>query len=203
MLLELADIEVASVPWDTSPALRQEPTLNPWCGTGDVAPGTLLHSGKMPLEVRVTPGPAGANGSSQELVTTFEYETETNQPERIVGVLGETGELTHWINVYRTRTGSSEELVTTFEYETETNQPERIVDPLGAETVIERNDLGLAERTTRAAGADESSATEYSYNAHGQPVEVVDPRLHRTTYEYFEDDESAGSSGCATTGSAG
>ncbi|MCP4547099.1 MAG: hypothetical protein GY835_11590, partial [bacterium] len=121
-MLEQAEIEVASGPWETSPAPRQEPTLNPWYGTGDVAPGTLLQSGEMPLGVRVTPGPAGANGSSEELVTTFEYETETNQPELIV-------------------------------------------DPLGAETVIERNDLGLAERTTRAAGADEAGTTEYSYNA--------------------------------------
>ena len=99
--------------------------------------------------------------------------------------------------------GSSEQLVTTFEYETETNQPERIVDPLGAATVIERNGVGLAERITRAAGSEETSAIEYSYNAYGQPIEVVDPNLHRTTYEYFGDDESASSSGCTTTGSAG
>ncbi|MCP4657523.1 MAG: hypothetical protein GY856_19125, partial [bacterium] len=50
-LLAAAEVEVASVPWDLSPALRQEPTLNPSYGTGDVAPGTLLHSGEMSQEV--------------------------------------------------------------------------------------------------------------------------------------------------------
>ncbi|MEM7586358.1 MAG: RHS repeat-associated core domain-containing protein, partial [Acidobacteriota bacterium] len=45
--LDQAQIAVASVPWDISPAVRQEPRLNPSYGTGDVAPGTLLHSGEM------------------------------------------------------------------------------------------------------------------------------------------------------------
>ncbi|MCP4573625.1 MAG: RHS repeat protein, partial [bacterium] len=111
-------------------------------------------------EVRVTPGSEGANGSSQELVTEFEYESETNQPTRIV-------------------------------------------DPLDAVTIIERDGVGLAERITRAAGSEEAVATAYSYNAYGQPIEVVDPNLHRTTYEYFADDETEGSSGCTTAGSAG
>jgi hypothetical protein len=45
--LDAAETEVASVPWDQSPAVRQEPALNPSYGTGDVRPGTLLHSGEM------------------------------------------------------------------------------------------------------------------------------------------------------------
>jgi YD repeat-containing protein len=44
--LDDAELELASVPWDTSPAIRQEPTQYPSYGTGDVAPGTLLHSGE-------------------------------------------------------------------------------------------------------------------------------------------------------------
>jgi RHS repeat-associated protein len=48
--LEGATLDVASVRWELSPAIRQEPTLNPSYGTGDVAPGTLLHSGEMSLE---------------------------------------------------------------------------------------------------------------------------------------------------------
>ncbi len=43
----LAEAEAESVPWDISPALRQEPVQSPATGTGDVAPGTLLHSGEM------------------------------------------------------------------------------------------------------------------------------------------------------------
>ncbi|HEX9737173.1 MAG TPA: RHS repeat domain-containing protein, partial [Thermoanaerobaculia bacterium] len=45
--LDAAEAEVTSVPWDLSPAVRQEPALSPSYGTGDVAPGTLLHSGEM------------------------------------------------------------------------------------------------------------------------------------------------------------
>ncbi|MDA8020339.1 MAG: Ig-like domain-containing protein, partial [Thermoanaerobaculia bacterium] len=40
---------VASVPWDISPSIRQEPRHHPATGQGDVAPGTLLHSGEMTL----------------------------------------------------------------------------------------------------------------------------------------------------------
>jgi len=49
LVLDEAEIEVASVPWGLSPSLRQEPTLNPSYGMGDVVPGTLLHSGEMTL----------------------------------------------------------------------------------------------------------------------------------------------------------
>ncbi|NJL27416.1 MAG: hypothetical protein HC897_05730, partial [Thermoanaerobaculia bacterium] len=48
-LLDEAEIEVPSVRWARSPAVRQEPTLNPSQGIGDAAPGTLLHSGEMTL----------------------------------------------------------------------------------------------------------------------------------------------------------
>ncbi len=48
--LDQAELEIESVPWDLSPAVRQEPALNPSHGTGDVAPGTLLHSGEMSME---------------------------------------------------------------------------------------------------------------------------------------------------------
>lgn len=37
---------VPSVPWAISPSLQQEPAMNPSTGMGDVAPGTLLHSGE-------------------------------------------------------------------------------------------------------------------------------------------------------------
>ncbi|MGB5815266.1 MAG: DUF6531 domain-containing protein, partial [Thermoanaerobaculia bacterium] len=47
--LDSAEIDLASVRWETSPSLRQEPTLNPSYGTGDVVPGTLLHSGEMSM----------------------------------------------------------------------------------------------------------------------------------------------------------
>ena len=47
--LDQLEIAVESVPWDVSPAVRQEPTQNPATGTGDVVPGTLLHSGEMTL----------------------------------------------------------------------------------------------------------------------------------------------------------
>ncbi|MEM9594708.1 MAG: Ig-like domain-containing protein [Acidobacteriota bacterium] len=39
--------ELPSVPWDISPSVRQEPAQNPSFGLGDVAPGTLLHSGEV------------------------------------------------------------------------------------------------------------------------------------------------------------
>ncbi|NJL27050.1 MAG: RHS repeat protein, partial [Thermoanaerobaculia bacterium] len=48
-LLDEAEIEIPSVKWARSPAVRQEPTLNPSNGMGDAAPGTLLHSGEMTL----------------------------------------------------------------------------------------------------------------------------------------------------------
>ncbi|MCP4203906.1 MAG: hypothetical protein GY769_18470 [bacterium] len=44
--LDSAELKLASVRWETSPAVRQEPTQNPSMGTGDVAAGTLLHSGE-------------------------------------------------------------------------------------------------------------------------------------------------------------
>jgi RHS repeat-associated protein len=45
-LLSEATLELPSVRWETAPSLRQEPTLNPSYGSGDVVPGTLLHSGE-------------------------------------------------------------------------------------------------------------------------------------------------------------
>ncbi len=45
-----AGLELASVRWDLSPAVRQEPAINPSTGVGDAVPGTLLHSGEMTLE---------------------------------------------------------------------------------------------------------------------------------------------------------
>jgi RHS repeat-associated protein len=45
-LLKKNEAEVDSVRWETSPALRQEPAQNPSFGSGDVVPGTLLHSGE-------------------------------------------------------------------------------------------------------------------------------------------------------------
>ncbi|NJL26592.1 MAG: hypothetical protein HC897_01300 [Thermoanaerobaculia bacterium] len=48
-LLDAAQVEIESVPWDLSPSLRQEPTLNPRSDGVDVVPGTLLHSGEMSL----------------------------------------------------------------------------------------------------------------------------------------------------------
>ena len=47
--LDEAEIGLTSVPWDLSPSVRQEPTLHPSYGTGDVAPGTLIHSGEMTM----------------------------------------------------------------------------------------------------------------------------------------------------------
>ena len=47
--LDEAELELESVPWDLSPSVRQEPTLSPSYGTGDVAPGTLIHSGEMTM----------------------------------------------------------------------------------------------------------------------------------------------------------
>ncbi len=48
--LDAAELEIPSVRWETSPSLRQEPTLNPSLGSGDVAPGTLLASGELTQE---------------------------------------------------------------------------------------------------------------------------------------------------------
>ncbi len=45
--LAAAELDLPSVRWEMSPSVRQEPTLNPSLGSGDVAPGTLLHSGEM------------------------------------------------------------------------------------------------------------------------------------------------------------
>ncbi|MEO8195271.1 MAG: RHS repeat-associated core domain-containing protein [Thermoanaerobaculia bacterium] len=41
---------VASVRWETAPSLRQEPAQSPSLGSGDVVPGTLLHSGEFSLD---------------------------------------------------------------------------------------------------------------------------------------------------------
>ncbi len=48
--LDAAELTLASVRWETAPALRQEPTLDPDTGMGEVAPGTLLHSGEQSAE---------------------------------------------------------------------------------------------------------------------------------------------------------
>jgi len=45
--LDAAEVEVASVRWETSPSARQEPLLNPAVADGEAVPGTLLHSGEM------------------------------------------------------------------------------------------------------------------------------------------------------------
>ncbi|MEM7480683.1 MAG: Ig-like domain-containing protein [Acidobacteriota bacterium] len=45
--LERVERRLVSVPWDISPALRQEPALSASTGSGDAVPGTLLHSGEM------------------------------------------------------------------------------------------------------------------------------------------------------------
>lgn len=47
--LDAAGAFLASIPWDLSPALHQEPGVNPSTGSGEVVPGTLLHSGEMTL----------------------------------------------------------------------------------------------------------------------------------------------------------
>ena len=44
--LKQAETSIESVPWDVSPSVGQEPRLNPSTGSGEVAPGTLLHSGE-------------------------------------------------------------------------------------------------------------------------------------------------------------
>ncbi|MCG8459989.1 MAG: DUF6531 domain-containing protein, partial [Holophagales bacterium] len=46
-----AEARVASVPWDVSPSLEQEPFHNPSRGHGQAAPGTLLHSGEFTHDV--------------------------------------------------------------------------------------------------------------------------------------------------------
>ncbi|MCP4574151.1 MAG: hypothetical protein GY838_17455, partial [bacterium] len=73
LMLEQAEIAVASVPWDVSPALRQKPTLNPSYGSGDVVPGTLLHSGEMSLEATDVLIP----GRGFDFVFTRTYRSQT------------------------------------------------------------------------------------------------------------------------------
>jgi len=45
-MLRQAEISIPSVPWEPSASVRQEPRLNPSLGSGEVADGTLLHSGE-------------------------------------------------------------------------------------------------------------------------------------------------------------
>ena len=45
--LREAAATVAAVRWETAPSLRQEPAQSPSLGSGDVVPGTLLHSGEL------------------------------------------------------------------------------------------------------------------------------------------------------------
>ncbi|MCB1055040.1 MAG: Ig-like domain-containing protein, partial [Acidobacteria bacterium] len=45
--VDASELELASVRWDTSPSVRQEPALSPSLGFGQVPPGLLLHSGEM------------------------------------------------------------------------------------------------------------------------------------------------------------
>ncbi|MCP4655188.1 MAG: hypothetical protein GY856_07185, partial [bacterium] len=182
-MLEQAEIEVASVPWDVSPTLRQEPTLNPFCGSGDVAPGTLLHSGEMSLEATAVSIP----GRGFDFVFTRTCRSQTT----VTGRLSRRGEgnLSE-VRVTPGSAGANGSLAargTGLECDKKTNQPRRSVDPRVATARIERSGVGLAERITRASGSEEAGATAYSYNAYGQPIEVVDPKLHRTTYEYFAD----------------
>ncbi len=49
-ILDQSQISIASVRWETIPAVRQEPTLNSSHGQGDAYPGTLLHSGELTLQ---------------------------------------------------------------------------------------------------------------------------------------------------------
>ncbi|MBZ0101132.1 MAG: DUF6531 domain-containing protein [Thermoanaerobaculia bacterium] len=44
--LATSELALPSVRWETAPSLRQEPTLGPSLGGGEVVPGTLLHSGE-------------------------------------------------------------------------------------------------------------------------------------------------------------
>ncbi|MEM7483499.1 MAG: DUF6531 domain-containing protein [Acidobacteriota bacterium] len=45
--LDATELELPSVPWDTSPSVDPEPARNPSYGSGEVAPGLLLATGEM------------------------------------------------------------------------------------------------------------------------------------------------------------
>ena len=46
-LLDGSELSLASIPWDISPAVDQEPLASPSNGGGAAVPGTLLHSGEL------------------------------------------------------------------------------------------------------------------------------------------------------------
>lgn len=48
--LDRSEVRLASVPWDISPAIDQEPLSSPSRGGGAAVPGTLLHSGELTQE---------------------------------------------------------------------------------------------------------------------------------------------------------
>ena len=78
-MLDAAEVSVDSVPWDLSPTPRQEPTLNPSMGTGDVAPGTLLHSGEFSHQVTDVAVP-GRGGLDLAFTRTYRSQSLSDGP---------------------------------------------------------------------------------------------------------------------------
>lgn len=65
--------ELPSVPWDIGPSVRQEPAQSSSFGLGDVAPGTLLHSG----EVTHTAVDLALRGLGFDFAFTRTYRSQT------------------------------------------------------------------------------------------------------------------------------
>ncbi|MDA8017399.1 MAG: DUF6531 domain-containing protein [Thermoanaerobaculia bacterium] len=157
--VERSALELDSVRWEVSPAVRQEPAQSPSFGQGDVAPGTLLHSGEVSnTAVDFTIAGRGLNFA---LVRTYRSQTLGSGP------LGPG-----WDHNYRQRlrllpTGDVDHFDGRGRRETFRLQPDgSYVSPIGRYDLLERTAAGYTMLDT------EHHLTRF--DRHGRLVSIAD-----------------------------
>ncbi len=184
-VLDRAEVAIESIPWKKSPAVRQEPVLNPSLGTGDVAPGTLLHSG----EYTHTVTDLMVRGRGIDIAFTRTYRNRTVGS----GPLGPGWELNYWLSLRELPGGDVEYYDGTGRRETFVREGGGYRSPTGVFAELSRTPAGWvlldAQRNLQRFdrwgrlvsiadavkdSADTGNQLTFRYNLAGHLVEVID-----------------------------
>jgi RHS repeat-associated protein len=133
-ILDRAEAKLATVRWETSPAVRQEPALSPSLGNGDAAPGTLLHSG----EYAHTVTDLAVRGRGIDVAFTRTYRSQTVGS----GPLGPGWELGYSVRLRELPNGDVEYFDGTGRRETFEWKGDRYDSPLGVFAELSRSASG-------------------------------------------------------------